>query len=122
MVGKRPGHLTLSWAGCAQKIFPMQLWTREQLGRVWLEDARRRWRPSPSSSEELAEKIGVSDPEVADSFEDEQNVWVAIRFYDGEGFGGGRHDHPTQQIFMHGKSPPASTAFPLFHFTHRRRG
>jgi len=83
-----PGALTLSWAACPRPLGRLQLWTREQLGRAWLKQAQRMWGPRPSSPEEVAKRITLSDVYVSDWFEDRLSLWLAIRFYMGEGSAG----------------------------------
>jgi len=83
-----PGALTLSWAACSGPLGRLQLWTREQLGRTWLKQAQRTWGPRPSSPEEVAKRITLSDVYVSEWFEDERGLWLTIRFYMGEGSAG----------------------------------
>jgi len=83
-----PGALTLSWAACPRPVGRLQLWTHEQLGRTWLKQAQRTWGPRPSSPEEVAKRIILSDVYVSDWFEDKRGLWLAVRFYMGEGSGG----------------------------------
>ncbi|MDA2912456.1 hypothetical protein MYX77_00590 [Acidobacteriia bacterium AH_259_A11_L15] len=84
---REQGQLELRWSGSSQPFARLRLWTREQLGQIWFEREQRQ-HPPPASPETLAEKICMSWAEVADWDEDEQKIWLAIRFYEGEGCAG----------------------------------
>ena len=80
-----PGTLSMRLSSCPQPLGPVTLWTRAQLGQVWFEHMAKHWGPPPASPEEGAKRATVSDVYVADWDEDARNIWLAIRFYAGEG-------------------------------------
>ena len=83
-----PGVLELVWSHCSLKPARLTLWTREQLGRIWLQRFRQILGRPPATQKELAQQICVSDVYISDSYEDSQNLWLAIRFYAGEACAG----------------------------------
>ena len=83
-----PGTLDVSWSACSQPLDTLQLWTREQVGRVWFEHAKDRWGLTPSSLEEIAARIKVAEPYVGTRYHDGTSVWLPITFYAGEGYAG----------------------------------
>lgn len=86
--GRNRGTLELRWGSNSKPFANTVLWTREQLGRKWFKHVQKTRVPPPASPEELARKICVSPPGVADWDEDGQSIWLAIRFYAGEGCAG----------------------------------
>lgn len=82
------GTLALRWGRNSRPFATPVLWTREQLGHLWFEAVQKTSGRPPQSPEELAEEICVSPPRVADWDEDDHSVWLAIRFYAGEGCAG----------------------------------
>lgn len=60
------------------------LWTRPQLAGVWIDEMRRE---SPRlTAPRLRDELEVAEPEVAAVAEDGGFLWLAIRYYAGEGF------------------------------------
>lgn len=82
------GRLRLRWTGSAEPFTDLVLWTREQLGRAWFEQAKKISGRPPATPEALAAELHVAEPRIADWDEDSQSIWLAIRFYAGEGSAG----------------------------------
>ncbi len=82
------GTLLLRWAGTSEVLARPVLWTREQLGRAWFEQAKKTHGRPPATTEALASELHVAEPRIADWDEDSQSIWLAIRFYAGEGSAG----------------------------------
>ena len=62
----------------------VRLWTRQQLAEAWVDEQRVE---SPRLTEQrLREELEVAEPEVAAMVEDGGYLWLAIRYYAGEGF------------------------------------
>ena len=62
----------------------LRLWTREQLVAAWIAEQRAE---SPRLTESrLREALDAAEPEVAAVVEEGGYLWLAIRFYAGEGF------------------------------------
>lgn len=62
----------------------VRLWTRQQLAGAWIDELRIE---SPRLTEpRLRDELEVAEPEVAAVAEDGGFLWLAIRYYAGEGF------------------------------------
>ncbi len=62
----------------------VRLWTRQQLAGAWIDELRAE---SPRLTEpRLRDELEVAEPEVAAVAEDGGYLWLAIRYYAGEGF------------------------------------
>jgi hypothetical protein len=66
-----------------EPVARVRLWTRAQLAEAWFERLRRD--SGLRTPEELARELTVSEPEVAAVAADGAHLWLAIRYYAGEG-------------------------------------
>lgn len=82
------GRLRLQWSSSSEAFASLDLWTREQLGRAWFEQSKKTHGRPPATPEALASELHVAEPRIADWDEDSQSIWLAIRFYAGEGSAG----------------------------------
>jgi hypothetical protein len=75
--------LRLRRTGDSPEVIQLTLWTREQLAVLW--DVRpSEINPSPDENHAGA-RYQIAEPEVAAVADDGTYLWLAIRFYDGEG-------------------------------------
>ncbi len=66
-----------------EPVARLRLWERKQLVATWLAFLRQ---DAPSlTPEALAKDLEIADPEVADLADDGTYLWLAIRYYAGEG-------------------------------------
>ena len=67
----------------AEIIVRLTLWERQRLAVIW-SDRWRRDHPD-TNEEQLARELEIADPEVAAVADDGTHLWLAIRYYAGEG-------------------------------------